>query len=222
MPSRHPSDQASQRGVCCDQEDDVRSRPACRRCWRSRWRPAPARKSPPPPSWAPSRTRAAPRCPAPPSRPATWTPGFNRTVPSNEVGAYRLEFLPIGSYVVEVALSGFKTATRSGIVLQRQRHGPRGRVARDRRPHRDGDRRGRGARRQHGDRRDLEDDRGGRHREPADRRPQRLLAAGPHARRAVEQQRRRVRLGRPPARSASGSPSSARSSTAAPTAAPAR
>ncbi len=28
--------------------------------------------------------------------------GFNRTVPSNEVGAYRLEFLPIGNYVVEV------------------------------------------------------------------------------------------------------------------------
>ena len=43
--------------------------------------------------------------------------GFNRTVPSNEDGTYRLEFLPIGRYVVEVSLSGFKTATRSGIVL---------------------------------------------------------------------------------------------------------
>ncbi len=43
--------------------------------------------------------------------------GFNRTVPANEVGAYRLEFLPIGSYVVEVGLSGFTTATRRGIVL---------------------------------------------------------------------------------------------------------
>jgi len=43
--------------------------------------------------------------------------GFTRTVPSNEVGAYRLEFLPIGNYSVEVALSGFKTVTRSGIVL---------------------------------------------------------------------------------------------------------
>ena len=43
--------------------------------------------------------------------------GFNRTVPSNEVGAYRLEFLPIGRYSVEVALSGFKTVNRSGIVL---------------------------------------------------------------------------------------------------------
>ena len=43
--------------------------------------------------------------------------GFNRTVPSNEDGAYRLEFLPIGSYTVEVTLSGFKTSTRSGIVL---------------------------------------------------------------------------------------------------------
>ena len=43
--------------------------------------------------------------------------GFNRTVPSNEVGAYRLEFLPIGRYSVEIALSGFKTVNRSGIVL---------------------------------------------------------------------------------------------------------
>ena len=43
--------------------------------------------------------------------------GFTRTVPANDVGAYRLEFLPIGRYVVEVSLSGFKTAIRSGIVL---------------------------------------------------------------------------------------------------------
>ena len=43
--------------------------------------------------------------------------GFNRTVPTNEVGAYRLEFLPIGSYSVAMELSGFKTVTRSGIVL---------------------------------------------------------------------------------------------------------
>jgi hypothetical protein len=44
--------------------------------------------------------------------------GFTRTVPTNEAGAYRLEFLPIGSYVVEVSLSGFKTWTRSAIVLR--------------------------------------------------------------------------------------------------------
>ena len=44
--------------------------------------------------------------------------GFTRTVPSSEVGAYRLEFLPIGNYVVEVALSGFNTSTKSGIVLR--------------------------------------------------------------------------------------------------------
>lgn len=43
--------------------------------------------------------------------------GLTRTVPSNEVGAYRLEFLPIGSYVVEVTLSGFTTVNRRGIVL---------------------------------------------------------------------------------------------------------
>jgi hypothetical protein len=42
---------------------------------------------------------------------------FSRTVPTDEVGAYRLEFLPIGNYSVEVVLEGFKTVTRSGIVL---------------------------------------------------------------------------------------------------------
>ena len=43
--------------------------------------------------------------------------GFNRTVPTDEVGAYRLDFLPIGKYSIEVVLSGFKTVSRSGIVL---------------------------------------------------------------------------------------------------------
>jgi len=43
--------------------------------------------------------------------------GFTRTVPTDEVGAYRLDFLPIGKYSIEVVLSGFKPVTRSGIVL---------------------------------------------------------------------------------------------------------
>jgi hypothetical protein len=43
--------------------------------------------------------------------------GFVRVVPSSETGAFRLEFLPIGPYVVEAELQGFKTAGRSGIVL---------------------------------------------------------------------------------------------------------
>jgi hypothetical protein len=43
--------------------------------------------------------------------------GFIRTVPTDEVGAYRLEFLPIGRYNVEISLAGFKTVTRSGLVL---------------------------------------------------------------------------------------------------------
>lgn len=43
--------------------------------------------------------------------------GFTRTVPTNETGAYRLEFLPVGRYSVEAVLSGFKTEIRSGIVL---------------------------------------------------------------------------------------------------------
>jgi hypothetical protein len=43
--------------------------------------------------------------------------GFVHDVPSSETGAFRLEFLPIGPYVVEAALQGFKTASRTGIVL---------------------------------------------------------------------------------------------------------
>src|SRR4051812_24490241 len=43
--------------------------------------------------------------------------GFVRAVPTNESGAYRLDFLPTGTYVVEMTLSGFKTERRTGIVL---------------------------------------------------------------------------------------------------------
>ncbi|MEQ1606296.1 MAG: carboxypeptidase regulatory-like domain-containing protein [Pyrinomonadaceae bacterium] len=45
--------------------------------------------------------------------------GLTRTVVSGEDGSYRIEFLPVGNYVVEVtATSGFKKAFRGGIVLQ--------------------------------------------------------------------------------------------------------
>ncbi|MEP6944296.1 MAG: carboxypeptidase regulatory-like domain-containing protein [Acidobacteriota bacterium] len=45
--------------------------------------------------------------------------GLTRTVASGEDGNFRLEFLPVGNYVVEVtASSGFKKAVQSGIVLQ--------------------------------------------------------------------------------------------------------
>jgi hypothetical protein len=43
--------------------------------------------------------------------------GFVHNVTSSEAGTYRLEFLPIGPYVVEATLQGFKTASRGGIVL---------------------------------------------------------------------------------------------------------
>src|SRR4029453_10202118 len=43
--------------------------------------------------------------------------GFVRAVPTNESGAYRLDFLPTGTYVLEISLSGFKTERRSSIVL---------------------------------------------------------------------------------------------------------
>lgn len=45
--------------------------------------------------------------------------GLTRTVVSGEDGGYRIEFLPVGNYVIEVTPStGFKKATRSGVVLQ--------------------------------------------------------------------------------------------------------
>ena len=36
--------------------------------------------------------------------------GLTRTVTSGEDGSYRLEFLPVGNYAVEVTTSGFKKA----------------------------------------------------------------------------------------------------------------
>ncbi|HEV7700357.1 MAG TPA: carboxypeptidase regulatory-like domain-containing protein [Pyrinomonadaceae bacterium] len=45
--------------------------------------------------------------------------GLTRSAVSGDDGNYRIEFLPVGNYVIEVtAASGFKKAVRSGIVLQ--------------------------------------------------------------------------------------------------------
>ncbi len=45
--------------------------------------------------------------------------GLTRTVVSGEDGYFRLELLPVGNYVIEVtATTGFKKASRSGIVLR--------------------------------------------------------------------------------------------------------
>ncbi|MBX7170408.1 MAG: carboxypeptidase regulatory-like domain-containing protein [Pyrinomonadaceae bacterium] len=45
--------------------------------------------------------------------------GLTRTVQTGEDGNYRIEFLPVGNYSIEVAAStGFKKAFRGGIVLQ--------------------------------------------------------------------------------------------------------
>jgi hypothetical protein len=44
--------------------------------------------------------------------------GLTRTVTSGEDGTYRLEFLPVGNYVLEVTTSGFKKSFINGIVLQ--------------------------------------------------------------------------------------------------------
>jgi len=43
---------------------------------------------------------------------------LTRTVESNGQGEYRIEFLPVGNYEVEVAGTGFKKAVLLGIVLQ--------------------------------------------------------------------------------------------------------
>ncbi|MEP7272175.1 MAG: carboxypeptidase regulatory-like domain-containing protein [Acidobacteriota bacterium] len=44
--------------------------------------------------------------------------GLTRNVTSNEAGNYRLEFLPVGNYIVEVTANGLRKASRAGIVLQ--------------------------------------------------------------------------------------------------------
>src|SRR5436190_19967681 len=44
--------------------------------------------------------------------------GLSRTVTTNDEGDYRIEFLPIGKYTVEVTYTGFKKAFLSDVVLQ--------------------------------------------------------------------------------------------------------
>src|SRR6266404_3034265 len=44
--------------------------------------------------------------------------GLTRTVTSSDAGTYRLEFLPVGHYVLEVTTAGFKKSYLNGIVLQ--------------------------------------------------------------------------------------------------------
>src|SRR5258708_32960516 len=44
--------------------------------------------------------------------------GLTRSVTSGDDGSYRLEFLPIGNYALEVTRSGFQKAYLNGIVLQ--------------------------------------------------------------------------------------------------------
>ena len=43
---------------------------------------------------------------------------FTRTAPTNEEGEYRIEFLPLGNYKVEVAATGFKKTVQTGVVLE--------------------------------------------------------------------------------------------------------
>ena len=43
---------------------------------------------------------------------------LTRTVVSNEQGEYRIEFLPVGDYQLEVSETGFKKSLTRGVVLQ--------------------------------------------------------------------------------------------------------
>ncbi len=53
--------------------------------------------------------------------------GLARSVPAGADGAYRLEFLPIGNYVVEAVLDGFKTRAPQRHRPARLRHRAGGR-----------------------------------------------------------------------------------------------
>src|SRR6266404_10009405 len=44
--------------------------------------------------------------------------GLTRTVTSSDAGTYRIEFLPVGKYTIDVSYTGFKRAQLSDIVLQ--------------------------------------------------------------------------------------------------------
>src|ERR1043166_6941495 len=44
--------------------------------------------------------------------------GLSRTVTSGDEGTYRIEFLPVGKYTIDVTLAGFKRANVSDIVLE--------------------------------------------------------------------------------------------------------
>src|SRR2546425_8918663 len=43
--------------------------------------------------------------------------GFSRSTVTNGAGSYSFAELPTGTYTVEVSLTGFKSATRTGILL---------------------------------------------------------------------------------------------------------
>ena len=156
-----------------------------------------ARRSPPPPSSAPSRDSSGAALPGATVTARNVDTGFTHTCTSNEAGAYRLEFLPIGSYVVEVTLARVQdrepqrhrpatSTTRPASMSSLELGGVTETVTVE----------AAAPARQHGDLRHLEDHRRRGDPEPAARRPQRLHAAGPDAGRAVQQQRRRHRLGR--------------------------
>jgi hypothetical protein len=43
--------------------------------------------------------------------------GFSRSVPSNDIGEFRIDYLPVGNYTVEVTAPNFKTFVQKNVVL---------------------------------------------------------------------------------------------------------
>ena len=55
--------------------------------------------------------------------------GFSRSVPSNGYGEYRIDYLPVGKYTVELEAAGFRRFVQQNIVLnvEQTQSGKRGR-----------------------------------------------------------------------------------------------
>src|SRR5208283_2661973 len=43
--------------------------------------------------------------------------GFSRSAPTNAVGEYRIDYLPVGTYTVEATAGGFERYVQKGITL---------------------------------------------------------------------------------------------------------
>ena len=75
-------------------------------------RPRPGR------SWATSRTRSGARVPGAQVTATNLGTQFSRSTTTDAEGQYALRLLPLGSYKLEVTLTGFKTFSQTGILVE--------------------------------------------------------------------------------------------------------